>query len=203
MSVDVDRYPSVARYLETVGGLDAHPQAEAKGGILAESLVEHPIRPPRGSLGPELEALAERPPLLTDWVPEVHFNATMLAIYDEHYGATGMNAYLQWVYERNLRLFTRPAYKILFLVVSPERLLRGLEGRWAKFRRGSTLSAKQDSPKSAQVRLVHPRNLHPEPSIRAFAQAWRAGLECAGGRNVESELVSSQPTEQQYSLRWK
>lgn len=193
----------MAAYLERVGGLDAHPHAQAKGGILAEALAERPIQPPAGSLGPELESLALRPPLLTGWVPEVHFNATMLAIYDDHYGPRGMNAYLQWVYDRNKRLFTRPAYKILFLVVSPERLLRGLEGRWANFRKGSRLSATQDSPKSAVVQLDHPRHLHPEQSIRAFASAWRVGLECAGGKQAEAELVSSEPTRQRYLIRWE
>ena len=202
MSVDHFRYPSVHHYLETVGGLGAHPQAIAKGGVLAEALSQRPLHPPPGSLGPELETLATNPPLLTGWVPEVHFNATMLAIYDEHFGAGGMSAYLDWVYDRNRRLFTAPAYKMLFLVVSPERLLRGLGSRWATFRKGSTVTATTKGPKLVEVRIAHPRHLHPEQSLRAFARAWKAGLECAGGKNVESALVHAEPTEARYSIHW-
>jgi hypothetical protein len=203
LSVDRFRYPSVHQYLETVGGVGAHPDATAKGGVLADALSHRPLHPPPGSLGPELEALATNPPLLTGWVPEVQFNATMLAIYDEHYGAGGMSDYLAWVYDRNRRLFTRPAYKILFLVVTPERLLRGLGTRWAAFRKGSTLTATATGPKHVEVRIEHPRHLHPEQSVRAFAQAWKAAVECAGGKNVESTLVHTEPTEANYSLRWK
>ncbi|MEJ7732239.1 MAG: hypothetical protein WKG00_23910 [Polyangiaceae bacterium] len=203
MSVDRVRYPSVHQYLETVGGVGAHPQATAKGGVLADALSQRPLQPPPGSLGPELEALATNPPLLTGWVPEVQFNASMLAIYDEHYGAGGMSAYLDWVYDRNRRLFTRPAYKILFLVVSPERLIRGLGARWAAFRKGSTLTASTRGPKHVELRLAHPRHLHPEQSLRAFARAWQAAVEFAGGKDVESALVHAEPTEAQYSIRWR
>jgi hypothetical protein len=203
LSVDLVRYPSVHHYLETVGGLGAHPQAIAKGGVLADALSQRPLRPPPGSLGPELETLATNPPLLTGWVPEVQFNATMLAIYDEHYGVGGMSDYLAWVYDRNRRLFTRPAYKMLFLVISPERLMRGLGPRWAAFRKGSTLTATTKGPRNVEVCLAHPRHLHPEQSVRAFAAAWKAAVECAGGKSVESALVHTEPTEAHYSIRWK
>jgi hypothetical protein len=202
LSVDIVRYPSVHQYLETVGGIWAHPHATAKGGVLGEALTQRPVHPPPGSLGPELEALATNPPLLTGWLPEVHFNATMLAIYDEHYGHGGMAAYLEWVYDRNRRLFTKPAYKMLFLVISPERLMRGLGARWAAFRKGSTLTATTHQAKGAEVRLAHARHLHPEQSLRAFAQAWKAAVECAGGKKVESELVHTEPNEARYSIRW-
>ena len=95
----VVRFPNVARYLTSLpNGLDSYPQCEVKGSVLRQLADSTPVPFPSQGLPPQLEALVETPPLPSDWIPEVHFNALMLA----HEDLIDPTTFREWVYKRIL-----------------------------------------------------------------------------------------------------
>jgi hypothetical protein len=199
-----ERFPSMTRYLESLpGGIDAYPEAQAKGAILRMLLEDDGFKLPADALPAALAAHTAAPPAVNAWVPEVHFNAYMLAVFDEYYAkAGGTVAYEKWIHTRNRRLFRSPLFRILFAVVSPERLLVGIEKRWAAFRRGSEMRVLEHTPGAARLAWRHPRNLVTDLSARGLATAFRAGLELAGARETTMTYVLAKPDETIFTGSW-
>lgn len=196
-------YPSVESYLaELPRGLGSYPQCVAKASVLGDALESRPLHPPAGALPPEILTLVRDPPPVSSWVPETHSNAVLLAILDEHFGAHETAQFDDWVYVRNRRLFRRPLYRILFAVVSPERLLVGAERRWEAFHKGTKLSVRVTDESSATMELHSPPHLFPATAARGIVQAVRAALEAAGAKEVQVELVRRAPTRLDYAARW-
>ncbi|HVY47175.1 MAG TPA: DUF2378 family protein [Minicystis sp.] len=194
------RLPTVDAYLRSLpGGIDAYPECCTKASVLREALLR-PI-PPDVDLPAELRALVARPPPVTAWIPEVHHNALMLALYDVHFG--GLDAFLAWVLEGNRRLFARPLYRALFFVLSPERLFVGAELRWGTFRKGSTLRVEERGDKRAVLRVVAPARLHMAQSIRGLGMAFQAAAERAGAEDVHVDVPFSSETDATYRIDWR
>lgn len=134
----VERLPSVDRYLERLPrGLSSHPECQVKASVYRDALASHGLESVISELPRELRELVLEPPPVSSWVPEVYANSIMMAIRDVHFepGTVGVTAYSEWTRQRNLLLLTRPLYRALFLLLSPERLLKGLQRRWGAFRR--------------------------------------------------------------------
>ena len=131
--------PSVDRYLETLPkGAASYPECCVKASVLLSMLAAKPLRTDV-ALPSALLALVDNPPALTEWIPEVHFNAVVLWVWEVHFGGRDLESYRAWSLDHNRRLLGAPLYSVLFLVLSPDRLLNGMNNRWSAFRRGTEL----------------------------------------------------------------
>ena len=201
MGVDV---PTIAGYLGKLPhGAASYADVQVKGSILRAVLSEIPEGASVRTGIPEVDRLVEDPPPLSAWVPEVHFNALMLAVYEQVFAsAGGIPAFVVWVYEGNRRMLRGPLYRVLFAVVSPERVLIGLQKRWSAFRRGTTLSVVSQKETLAVVKHTHPPHLMNELAAHGFAGAFRAASEAAGAKDVFVTFRESSPTETLFEARW-
>ena len=182
--------PSVAAYLSRLpADLDSYPDALIKGSVVREVIGESDVLPRlvSGQVPPRVEALMRDPPPLASWVPEVHFTAALAAVGDLCFsGLRGMSAFERWMLERNRTLLASPLYKILFLVVSPERIFLGIEKRWGAFHRGSSLRVAGRAKGTTQLELTFPPQLFEEYALRAFGCAFQAAGEAAGSKGTSS-----------------
>jgi hypothetical protein len=195
------RLPLLAGYLERLpGGIDAYPECVVKGSMVRNAMADKPLGPEIDLPAP-LRALVDHPPPVTDWVPEVHFNGLMLAIRDAYFDGAE-KPFVDWVYDQNQKLMSTPLYKVLFFVMSPERLLIGLEKRWGSFRRGTEPKAIRHAAHDVEIVVRTPPNLHTRESVQGMAAALRATITCAGAKEVRVDGVVRTPTEISYRLRW-
>ncbi len=195
--------PSVDSYLARLPlGVDSHPECQVKASLVHNAMGSLRIGP-EFKLPQAVRKLLDTPPPVSVWVPEVHFNIAMLAILDAHFGPRNLSGYQEWIYEQNRKLFRTPLYRAVFLVMSPERLLHGLEKRWESFRRGSMLRQVRLAEREVELRLTSPEHLYVPLLVQGMREAVRAGIDSAGAlrSQVTGEIVS--PTEIVYRLTWE
>lgn len=194
--------PTVASYLDHLPeGEASYPDCTVKASLLRNALGARPLGP-EVPLPPTVRALVAHPPPVSVWIPEVHFNAVSIAIRDVHFGGPTLDAYLAWVYDQNRRLFTTALYRALFFVLSPERLLVGMEKRWGSFRRGTEASVVERSSSAVEIRVTAPPFLYTETTVRGMAAALQSAIDCAGARRSHVEGAQLSPTEVAYRGRW-
>ena len=199
------RLPSVAAYLERLPrGIDSHPQCMVKASVYRDALDSRPLDSVLALLPDAAKELAEHPPPVSAWVPEVPTMVLMIAIRDMHFDPddAGLDAYAEWTRQRNLKLLTRPLYRALFLVLSPQRLLKGVQRRWGVFRRGTEIETTESGPNSAAVRVSFPKHLYDRTALCGMRAAMLAALEAAGARKLEMVVVSMSDREAHYEARW-
>jgi hypothetical protein len=186
----LDALPSVARYLEKLpAGLASYPECLVKASVLRNS-ADPRVLGPEVPLPPEVRALLDHPPPVSVWVPEVHYTVIQLATHEVHFPGPDPQAFITWVHARNVQLLSTPLYRALFLVLSPERVLLGLEKRWGSFRRGTQLQVLRADSRTADLLLRTPPNLYAQVSVWAMGAALRAGMVAAGAKpaRLEGEL---------------
>lgn len=198
--VDATRYPGAARYLDALPrGVASHPDCRVKGSLLRSMLESTPVPFAREGLSTMALGLLDAPPLPNAWMPEVAFNALMLA----HEDGMPRAQFAEWVYGRNRKLFESSLYRVLFLVVSPERLLVGMAHRWSAFRTGSELRLLERSAHAARVELCYPEHLHDERTLSNIVVAVRAAIDAAGAKRAETTLEVASATRAVVDLRWQ
>ncbi|NUO50316.1 MAG: hypothetical protein HOV80_15790 [Polyangiaceae bacterium] len=196
--IDDKKFPSVSRYLLRLPrGLASYPECQAKGSVLRQGVDSAPVRLDLAALPPELSALVAAPPLPTEWISEVHLNSIMLAYQD----SVSPETWETWTYDRNRALFRKSLYRILFAVISPDRLFAGLTNRWGAFRRGSELRLLSLGDHGAQVEAKYPPYLHDELTMGAAAIAMRAAGDAAGGQ-TQTRLVDMEPSRCVIEITW-
>jgi hypothetical protein len=199
--------PSVERYLEELpNGADSYPHCRIKGSVVVSILttcgLPLPFAP--GLVPPEAEVLTREMPSVNDWVPEVHYATLSLAVREQRFpGPEGLHGFDQWVLDENKRLLTGPLYRVLFMVASPERIVRAGGERWGRFHRGSTLSVRSEAKGRVTGRLTYPEKLFPPLTLRGFAMALRAAAEAAGAEGVSASHHVKSETSTEYELAWK
>lgn len=197
MPFDRARFPTLALYLDRVGGMNALPSCQAKASVLRELLNEHKLSAlPDGALPAPLLAFARQPPPMNVWVSEVLSEAGFCAAYDYAFTspaeATAANV------RTNLRLFQLPMYRALMIVMTPSLLLRAASMRWSAFHRGSTLTVRESETHSALAVLEFPPHLFiPENPLDVRA-ALEASLIAAGGKDVSVVVHDATPTSMVY-----
>jgi hypothetical protein len=202
-----DPLPSVEHYLRDLpDGIDSYPDVAVKGSVLV-SMLGHPgfaalSRHP-GLPAPALGLIAH-PPTATSWVPEVHFNVTMAGFYDVVFrDKGGFEPYEAWVVTQNMKLFSTALYRVLFAVMSPQRLLTSVSLRWGAFRRGTTLTLLHGGPGFAEVRLTYPRNLEPPTALYSFSGAFRAAARAAHGEVTSMTMTTELGVSTRWHLEWR
>lgn len=197
-------HPSVQAYLDRLPeGLASYPECRAKASLLRDMLASRPLDPTADDLPQGLRALVAAPPPVSSWISEVEFCTASLAIYARHFGGTDMAAYQQWIFTFNTLLFRKPLYRVLFALVSPQRLLVGTEKRWGTFHRGTSLSVVDRGPTSARVRVEYPPHLYGIELLHAFAAALRSAVVVAGARRAFAEVEACGPTHGDLWIRWE
>ena len=199
--------PTVDEYLAGLPeGIDSYPEAMVKGSVVRAHCV-HPAflevqrdeRMPRESV-----RLIDDPPTRTTWVREAHFNALMAGLYEHGFRASGgYPAYQAWVCDQSRRLFETKLYRVLFAVLSPERLLAATALRWSAFHQGSTLALVGRLPKAFEVEMRFPARLYPPASLHGFSGAFRAALLAAGGDVTSIEWTLVSPSIARWLVQWK
>lgn len=198
--------PALSAYIDGLPlGVDSHPGCTVKASVYRDALDSKGLDDVIDELPEALRMLVLEPPPVSAWVPEVHAIAIMTAIRDRHFesGQSGLDAYEEWTHERNLRLLTRPLYRALFLLLSPERLLNGLGRRWGAFRRGTTLEVLESSRGRAALRLRYPTNLYDETALSGLSGAFRAAAEAAGARDPRLDLLERTPRGTRWEAHWR
>jgi len=176
-----------------------------KASVYRDSLESRSLDEVVGVIPGPLRELIEQPLPVTAWVPEVRSLSILIAVRDCHFSQdeAGLRAYEEWVFNRNRRLLQRPLYRALFLLLSPERLISGVEKRWSAFRRGTSLSVIERSGGRAVVAIRHPPHLLDPTAQLGMCAAFRAASVAAGARDVSSEVVCAAETETRCELRWR
>ena len=166
--------------------------------MLRQIVESAPVPFPLDELSPSLAELIRVPPLPNEWVSEVRFNAVMLA----HEDVIPHGVFREWVYSRNRKLFNSSLYRILFLVVSPERLLNQMSSRWAAFRRGTELVKVSSAPNHFVADIRFPSFLYDKHVLANVTVAVTAALDAAGAHNPHVKLVAINETSARFDIRW-
>jgi uncharacterized protein (TIGR02265 family) len=188
-------------YVESLPeGLDSLRDCQQKASILRQFVGRPHASALAKALPAELRGLVEAPPPATEWISEVKATAIYLALRD----VMGSDeAFLEYTYEMNRRLLSGPLYRVLFALVSPERVIKGAASRWSQLHRGTELRTEALSPPRVRFRLVSPIGLVPEVLARAYGGAYRVAIELAGARAVDVTIESAGPTGYTFALRWE
>lgn len=188
-------------YLSSLpGGANAHPECQAKG-ILVRTLVgDEALGPTAAQIPPPFQRLVEDPPMPSEWIPEVHYQALLYALAD----AAGLDddAILAGVRERARRMFGLPAYRILMACSSPGALLRGADQRWNYWHRGSTLEVEGIADDGVRVGLRFPRGLFDGLHLRVFAESFLATLDLSEATRPRAEITEARAGYARYKVAW-
>lgn len=199
--LDRARFPSVAKYLERIpGGLAAYPHCIAKASLLRSVLQDFAIDRLAPGLPSVLADLVRNPPHSGHWIPEVQFRAIMRAILDEYFGDPAK--FVAWTYSAQQRLLGGPLYRMLFVLMTPERIARVAHSRWGSFHRGSQIDFEIFS-RHGIVTLVHPPHCYALLDHESTMAGFRVAIELAGGRQVESTLIECGATTARSRLSWR
>lgn len=182
MDLDRRRFPTVALYLDRVGGLHKHPSCEAKASVVRHVVDDYGLHAVTDGLPSMMLALLRQPPPANLWISEVLSEAMLCAAYD--FAFTSRTEAVAATVQRNLRMFQSPMYRALMVVMTPRMLLRATGPRWSAFHRGTTLQLVSGTEHEAVAVLSFPPHVFiPENPIDV-----RGGLEAAllasGGTNV-------------------
>jgi hypothetical protein len=194
--------PSLSQYLEQLpDGLESHPGSQAKAVMLHNAIRDSDLSEVHDLLPPPLREAALEPPPISSWIPETHVQGVLLTIHDHAFGGDS-EAFLGWTLDGNRRLLSGPLYRILFLVVSPPRLVVGAQHRWHAFHRGSKIVAEHVGNGDARVLLEYPPYLIPPIGQHGFGMAFRAAMESAGGKQISIDPEQLSPTQTRYHIAW-
>lgn len=199
--IDERRYPRTARYLgQLPSGLASYPQCQAKGSVLRNVLDTAPIALDLAGLPDRIQELVAAPPLPSDWTSEVALNTLILAYQD----LMPREQFARWGYERNRALLSTSLYRVLFLVVSTERLFVGMPQRWAAFRRGTSLHMVAQAEGRAELELRFPSLLHDAVTLELLAVALRAAGDAASAKvgRARTEVLGVTETSGRLLVAW-
>jgi len=104
-------------------------------------------------------------------------------VFDTTFGGSEPR-FLAWVRDENRALMQSALYKVIFLVVSPERLFRSIGPRWGALRRGTTAELLDASPTGGRMRVRFPSHLYSDLVTHVRAASMAVIAEASGARNV-------------------
>ncbi|MBK6512604.1 MAG: hypothetical protein IPM79_37255 [Polyangiaceae bacterium] len=198
--MDERTFPIAAAYVARLpAGLASHPDCQVKGSVLRGLLDSTPIAFETPGLPGELADLVRTPPLPSDWIPEVHFNALMLA----HEDRIPHDIFREWVYSRNRKLLSSNLYRMLFFLITPQRLFMGMANRWKAFRRGTELVMRDHGKNHANVEVRYPLRLYELHALTNLTVAVTAALDAAGGQDTSVRLLSHDDRTAQIAATWR
>lgn len=200
--MDLQRFPSAAAYVERLDrGLDAHPHCEVKGSVVRQLVTTELARDVEPHLPSVLRAYFADIPLVSAWIPEVHFHAILHAVFDTTFSGSEQR-FLAWVRDENRALMKSALYKVIFLVVSPERLFRSIGPRWGALRRGTAAEVLDSSPNGGRIRVRFPLHLYSDLVTQIRAASMAVIAEASGARNVRVVAEHATGTSVEFVASW-
>lgn len=149
-----------------------------------------------------IATLLRDPPPVSSWLNEVSFHGALLAIYDDAFAGSHMDAFGDWIFESTLELFRKPLYRVLFALVSPSRLIDLSANRWSAFHRGTSLSVIERDGTSARMKLEYPTRLYEPVMLHAVAAGIRAAVTVAGAQEAGCKEDPSTDCSTVYRVSW-
>ncbi len=192
------RYRRLSEYLDRLpGGTAAYPECLARRGVVEAVLSAVPrSEDPAPQLVADLLTMPRGP-----WIPEVVFNAAMLALADRE-GWTEIQI-LAWHRALNRRLFRGPVYRAVMAFFTPRALLEHGPSRWNAFHAGTTLEVSVEGDHGGSAVLRHPPHLFTPLLLRVYAEAFGAALENARATGrIAVELVEAGESSARFVARW-
>ena len=179
-------------------GWDSFPEAQAKASMLRQYLDVKPLHNV-DALPPHLHALVTKPPPMNAWVPYVHHMGVTMAYREE---CDDDDAFFQLVFDMTAALYRSPAYKLLMVVATKERLLRAVEKRWATFHRGTMLTLVSSSSEQALLTLTTPPHLYAD-AVVAGLRAALTSVFAAAKTETEVGVKRTSPTTLEVRVRFE
>jgi hypothetical protein len=141
--------------------------------------------------------------LASSWVPDVWLHVLYLASLEVCFaGPGGEMEFEEWIYRRARQSLGGPLFGVLFLFLSPERVLVGASKRWSAFHRGTGLDTVAVAKSTAKLRFTCPPGLMPNAALRALRAVIRAAGITAGARAVRVDLHEESPACTLLDVRW-
>ena len=192
------RYPRLMEYLGALpAGIHSYPECQSRAGLLGSVLARESRR--EAAPEPFVEALLR--PATTPWVPEVRFNAALLAIADAESMSDAQH--LRWARATNGQLYHGLLYRALMAMFSPAVLLERAASRWDSFHRGSRLEVTGTHAGEARAVLTFPARLYTRLLLGGCGEAFAAAFEHSRGRDVTVELLEATEISGLFRCRWR
>ena len=184
------------------GGLAAHPTACMKASIVREALLSRPLLETTiRSVPMALREVLREPPLPNAWLPVTYVAGTLLTIADQ-YGLDD-ETFVSWRREQYASLLSGPLYRMLFAVVSPEKLVQGAAYKLKSLAKDSLVVDHVETTRgNGEVKLSWPAHLIPPLLARSLMEGVRAALDLARAKNPKVQMRELTTTGASYSLRW-
>ncbi len=229
--VDARRFPAMAAYLSGLpDGLASYPDCQVKAVFLPSVLDDYPLRSVTGGaqsfrrrggearpalleegdlerspvidqLPPVLADLVRSPPPSSAWLPQVHFRCILRAILDLYFQGDEA-AMAAWSYGSQKKLLGGPLYRVMFALLSPERVVQLAPQRWGHFHRGLSMHV-DIHPQQVEGTLRYPPNIYRRLDHELSLAGIRAVIELAGGRDVRLEILETSPTQGRSRITWR
>ncbi|HET6583117.1 MAG TPA: hypothetical protein VFG69_06715 [Nannocystaceae bacterium] len=182
------KMPRMAAWLEGLPhGLDSYPECQVKGSLLRRLVKSQQLQPHAEHLPAGLLPWFEAPPLVSAWVPEVHMFAMLHALRDMVFDDAKLDEFVSAGIQR---MISSPLYRLMFLVVSPKRLLHGIGRRWEQFHRGTAMEVGRDLGATIDAVVTHPANMYSPTIRRISAASFRTTVVAAGGNGYRVEVAT-------------
>lgn len=190
--------PQLRAYLERLpDGLASYPGCLAKASLYRSIIEELPLDDAR--LPEPLQDLLRRPRAVSEWIPEVHSHAVLLAQYDQRF--TALPEFSAHCYAAQRRLWDSKIYAFMMRLMSPVRLLASTSQRWGQFHRGTELVAERSGEGAAWLRLTTPPHVYDEIALIGLTEGLRAVIDCSG-ISSEFTLVECDEVGARWAVRW-
>ncbi len=190
--------PQLRAYLERLpDGLASYPGCLAKASLYRSIIEELPLDDAR--LPEPLQDLLRRPRAVSEWIPEVHSHAVLLAQYDQRF--TALPEFAAHCYAAQRRLWDSKIYAFMMRLMSPVRLLASTSQRWGQFHRGTELVAERSGEGAAWLRLTTPPYVYDEIALIGLTEGLRAVIDCSG-ISSEFTLVECDEVGARWAVRW-
>lgn len=179
-------------------GGEAHP-ALPKNWEAEGALERSPVIVDR--LPPVLADLVRSPPPSSAWMRQVHFRCILRAILDLYFRGDEA-AMVAWSYGSQKKLLGGPLYRVMFALLSPERVVQAAPQRWGHFHRGLSMHV-DIHPQHVEGTLRYPPNLYHRFDQELSLAGIRAVIELAGGRDIRLEILETSPTQGRSRITWR
>jgi len=181
-------------------GLESFADHVQKAAVFRQFVSGLPIAEQAHRLPPPLDGLVRAPPPVSAWLSEVQATAVLTSLRDLFFSDD--EGFFKYAYDTNRRVLESVFYRVLFKLVSPQRVLRGAEARWAQLHKGMELFVAMRGDRGAEVRLVYPPGLLPDVIATAYSTAFRAAVEVAGARAASFTVVERSRTQTTFHGAW-
>jgi hypothetical protein len=193
--------PKTDAYIDSLpDGLDSFPECLIRTDLYDNTLEELPDVRKVPIVEQTLRQYKGR-----KWMPEIYGSIINHGIRDACFASD--RAYFEWLESFNGKIFQRPTYKAVVMLLSTQLLLMGAAQRWSSFHKGTHLeiaaSQIRGDRRVASGELVFPHGLYDELQVRTHCHAIRAAMVASRADAPEYRLLEMQNGVARLELTWR